>query len=340
MADPLLQQAETIEDEVPETPKTPQPPIPSPPDRPFGKLWSIGDIHLSFKANREALQELRPKPNDGLILVGDVGESSEHLTIAFSKAKECFKTVWWCPGNHELYTLAAAEQAEGGSLRGEAKYLHCVEVARAFGVITPEDPYEFWWIDDEDGNPTPYLVAPIFTLYDYSFRPDDVSRENALAWAKEENIEATDEVMLHPDPYDSRDDWCDALVSKTADRLREAVARYGLGAKLIIANHWPLRHDLVDLWLVPRFSIWCGTKKTEDWHTKFNAEVVVSGHLHVRRTDWRHDVRFEECSLGYPKQWKDCRDRGLNINDILREILPGKNYEGVDRMITMWRRFG
>ncbi|KAL9089947.1 MAG: hypothetical protein Q9165_005476 [Trypethelium subeluteriae] len=338
MADPLVAQAGAVEVDEPSAP--PKPPIPDAPPRPFGKLYAIGDVHLSFKGNREALQELKPKPNDGLILVGDVGESSEHLTIAFSKAKECFKTVFWTPGNHELYSLRAEEQAEGGSLKGEEKYLHCVEVARTFGVITPEDPYQFWWCEGKNGEAVPYLIAPIFTLYDYSFRPDHVKLEDAVAWAREENIEATDEYMLHPDPYPTREAWCEVLVNRTAARLTETVAHYGLSVKVVLAGHWPLRQDLVNIRLIPRFSIWCGTKRTEDWHIHFNAEVVVSGHLHIRRTDWRDSVRFEECSLGYPRQWKECRDRGMGVNDFLREILPGPDYEGVDKAATIWRRFG
>ncbi|KAI9667999.1 MAG: hypothetical protein M1821_000819 [Bathelium mastoideum] len=339
MADPLVAQAGAVAVREPITTGPPHPPIPEPPPRPFGKLYAISDIHLSYKPNREAWLELEPKPNDGLMLVGDIGESSEHLSLAFSKAKECFKTVFWAPGNHELYSLVALEQVEGAGLRGEAKYLHCVEVARSFGVITPEDPYTFWWCEGQNGWAVPFLVCPIFTLYDYSFRPDDVEFCNALAWAREEDIEPTDEAMLHPDPYPTREAWCETLVSRTQARLSEATARYGLRVKLVLAGHWPLRYDLVYLKLIPRFSLWCGTKKTEDWHTQFNAEVVVSGHLHIRRTDWRDKVRFEECSLGYPRQWKECRERGLNINHMLRELLPGEDFTDVNKSETMWRKF-
>ena len=55
----------------------------TPPSNPTGRLWAIGDIHLSFKGNRDALEELQPRPNDGLILCGDVGESVDHCRQAF-----------------------------------------------------------------------------------------------------------------------------------------------------------------------------------------------------------------------------------------------------------------
>jgi predicted phosphodiesterase len=295
-----------------------------------GRLWAIADLHLSYKTNREELEKLQPRPNDGLILAGDIGETAEHLRLAFTKATSCFGQVFWCPGNHELYTMPT--QKEKG-LRGEKKYEECVEIAREFGVKTPEDDYTLW-----DGEGGPCLIAPIFTLYDYSFRPAHVKLENALEWAREENIEATDEHILHPDPHESRIDWCEALLARTEHKLSAAVAA-NPDVKLIIIGHWPLREDLVKLFLVPRFSLWCGTKKTEDWHKKFNAKVVVSGHLHVRRTDWKDDTRFEECSLGYPRQWQECKDRGLDINDFLREILPGPELPPVDQRSTIWRRY-
>lgn len=303
------------------------PAIPAPP----GRLWAISDIHLSYKTNREELEKLQPRPNDGLILCGDIGETSEHLHEAFKKATACFHQVFWAPGNHELYTLPT--QKEKG-LRGEKKYEECVEVAREYGVLTPEDNYTLW-----HGDGGPCLIAPIFTLYDYSFRPAHVKLEDALDWAREENIEATDEHLLHPDPYSTRIEWCEALLTRTEHRLSAAVAA-NPGVKLIIIGHWPLREDLVKLPRVPRFCLWCGTKKTEDWHRRFNAKVVVSGHLHIRRTDWRDDTRFEEVSLGYPRQWQECADRDIGINELLREILPGPEMPPENKASTIWRWYG
>ena len=290
------------------------------------RLFAIADLHISYKFNEDELRELRPHPEDGLIVCGDIGEKLEHLRTCFDICTRMFAQVFWVPGNHELYTLPGDETG----LRGELKYKECLSIANEHGVITPEDEYVTW-----QGEGGPCIIAPVFTLYDYSFRPDDVSREKALEWAGEEDIVATDEVLLHPDPHETRDQWCNQLIEKTVPRLEKAAAT---GLPLIIINHWPLRYDLVRIPRIPRFSLWCGSKQTEDWHTRFNAKVVVTGHLHVRRTDHIDGVRFEEVSLGYPKQWEDARDAGKNINDMLREVLPGPAYKGNES--TIWRRRG
>jgi predicted phosphodiesterase len=294
---------------------------------PIMKLFAIADLHLGHPSNREALKQLKPHLDDGLILCGDVGETAAHLELAFEAASTNFKHVFWCPGNHELYTIAAQTQ-----LRGEAKYAECVEIARKYNVRTPEDEYMLW-----QGDGGPAVIAPIFTLYDYSFRPAHITREGALKWAEEADTVATDEFILHPDPHASRDDWCHSLVARTERKLEEAMKT---GAPLIIANHWPLREDLIYIPRVPRFTLWCGTTKTEDWHVKFNAKVVVSGHLHVPRTDWKEGVRFEECSLGYPRQWESAKERGKDINDLIREILPGPPVPEAGNQETQWRRYG
>jgi predicted phosphodiesterase len=44
-------------------------------------LWAIADIHISYKSNREAIQNLKPRPDDGLILAGDSVLHSSNIDI-------------------------------------------------------------------------------------------------------------------------------------------------------------------------------------------------------------------------------------------------------------------
>lgn len=276
------------------------------------KLYAISDLHVGFEPNRALWATLPEHRDDWIILAGDLGETCAHLELTLQIAVARFARVFWVPGNHELWTLPATTDttAPGDRLRGQARYDHCVALCRAHGVVTPEDPYVVW-----PGDGPPCVVAPMFLLYDYSFRPDHVSEADALDWARETGIECTDEVLLHPDPYASRADWCRARCAQTRARLAAVPADHAT----ILVNHFPLRRELAVLPAVPRFSLWCGTRLTESWHLDYRARVVVSGHLHIRSTRWIDGVRFEEVSLGYPRQRAPDRDLAY----YLREILPG-----------------
>ena len=278
------------------------------------KLYAISDLHLSYEVNRQALEALPVHNDDWLILAGDVGDTSAHLEFAIRSLASKFRQLLWVPGNHDLWTLPGS----GNGARGEAHYLQLVSLCRAYGVLTPEDPYPLW-----TGQGRTCTLAPLFLLYDYSFRPEGVAHADALDWAMESGVLCADENFLLPDPYPSREAWCVARCRLTERRLAEVPQDH----PLVLINHFPLRYDLVRMPLYPRFSLWCGTRRTEDWHTRYNVHAVVFGHLHIRFTDWRDGVRFEECSLGYPRQWRP--DRG--IEPYLREILPGPAAPGDGR---------
>lgn len=268
------------------------------------KLWAISDLHVGYDDNRRAVEALPAFPDDWLIIAGDTGETPVHLDFVLRRLEPKFAQVIWTPGNHDLWTpnTLAAEQ------RGAAHYDRLVALCRRYGALTPEDPFAKW-----PGDGPLRAIVPTFTLFDYSFRPAHVTRDHAVAWAAETGVRSADEDLLTPDPYATCDEWCAARVAATEARL-DALPR---DAKLIVANHFPLRRDLAVLPRIPRFSIWCGTMRTNEWHRRYNVETVVSGHLHLRSSREIDGVKFEEVSLGYPKQWN--QSRGLEY--YLRQIL-------------------
>lgn len=265
------------------------------------RLWAISDLHLRHPENRSWLSNLAVHDGDWIAVAGDVGETEEELRFALGVLARRFARVLWTPGNHELWTLP-----RGSALRGEDRYRRLVDVCREYGALTPEDEYPIW------PGPSPRVVASVFTLYDYSFRPDGVAEADALEWAMEHDVLCTDEVLLDPHPHASRAAWCAARCAATEPRL-EAAARV---APVVLITHYPTRADLVKLPRIPRFSLWCGTRRTEDWHRRFRIETVVYGHLHVPGTIVVEGTRFEEVSLGYPENWRGRAPQ-------LREILPG-----------------
>ena len=275
------------------------------------KLFAISDLHVGFQDNRAGLLALPDHPDDWLVLCGDIADTPQQLEFALEVLGRKFRQLVWVPGNHELWSVPRRT-----ARRGVARYEELVALCRDRGVLTPEDPYPVW-----TGEGGPHLLVPLFLLYDYSFRPDAVAIEDAVAWAQEEDLMCSDEVLLHPDPYPSFGAWCAARCQESETRLERARAEHPLPTILIA--HFPLKQQLAVLPRIPRFMVWCGTRRTEDWHRRFEATVVVSGHLHIPTTRYVDGVRFEEVSLGYPEQWRErAGRRGWRFEDHLRQILP------------------
>jgi 3',5'-cyclic AMP phosphodiesterase CpdA len=272
-----------------------------------GGLFAVSDLHVEHVENREAVEELRPtSPDDWLIVAGDVANSPDRFQWALGVLSGRFQTVVWVPGNHELLT----HRDDRNQLRGDARYRHLVDLCRGLGVVTPEDPYPIW-----EGSGGPMRIAPLFLLYDYSFGSNvGATREEALERAYDAGVVCVDEFLLHPDPYPSRQAWCEARVRETERRLEEADPVL----PSVLINHFPLVADPTRALRHPEFAQWCGTVLTADWHRRFRASAVVYGHLHIPRTTWHDGVPFEEVSLGYPRE----RGRALARPFGLRRILP------------------
>jgi 3',5'-cyclic AMP phosphodiesterase CpdA len=275
-------------------------------ERDQAALVAVGDLHVEAPENRAFAERLRPAhAGDWLIVCGDVAAVMADAEWALAMLAASFEKVIWVPGNHELWT----QPRDPVQLRGDERYRHLVRHCQDHGIATPEDPYPIW-----RGPGGPAVVAPLFTLYDYSFGVNVApTKRESLARAHEAGVVCSDELVLHPDPYASRDEWCRERVALTESRLT-AMAADGLPSVLV--DHYPLLAELTRPLYHQEFAQWCGTLATADWHTRFRARAVVYGHLHIPRSTVHDGVRFEEVSLGYPREWKR-RPRPLP-----RPILP------------------
>lgn len=273
------------------------------------KLLAVSDLHVAYEENRTITDGLRPESDDDwLIVAGDVGEMASSIEWALGRLRERFAKVIWAPGNHELWT----PKDDPVQLRGVQRYEYLVEMCRRLDVVTPEDDYPVW-----EGEGGPAVIAPLFLLYDYTFRPEGTyTKEEALAKAHEAGVVCTDEYFLFPDPYPSREAWCEARVELTEKRLSALPP----DLPTVLVSHWPLVREPTRVMYYPEFAQWCGTVLTADWHLRFRAACSVYGHLHIPRTTHYDDVRFEEVSVGYPREWK----KWGRSDSWLRQILPAK----------------
>lgn len=273
-------------------------------------LWAISDLHTGQAANRPVAESLYPStPQDWLIVAGDVAERTDDIRRTLELLRSRFETVIWVPGNHELWTTGK----DPVQVFGRARYDFLVQMCDDAGILTPEHEYPIW-----RGPGGPATVVPIFLLYDYTFLPAGAAtKAEGLAIAKQRNVFATDEFLLSCEPYATRDAWCRDRLAYTRTRL-DSLDRE---RPTVLVNHFPLRREPCEALFLPEFSLWCGTVETADWHNRYNAVCAVYGHLHIPRTTWYDGVRFEEVSVGYPREWRRRKPYRW-----LRQILPDPDY--------------
>ncbi|MEV4639728.1 metallophosphoesterase [Actinoplanes sp. NPDC049548] len=278
-----------------------------------GTLYAVSDLHVTYAENRALVDGLHPdSPEDWLIVAGDVAEAFSHIEATLRVLRSRFAEVIWAPGNHELWT----HPNDPVRLRGVERYEALVAMCRDIGVRTPEDDYAVW-----QGEGGPAVVAPLFLLYDYTFRaPGTSTREESLAYAYRTGVVCTDEKLLHPDPYPTREAWCRARVAATERRL----SALDPGMPTVLVTHWPLhRHPTEVLWY-PEFAQWCGTELTDDWHVRFRAAAAVYGHLHIPRVTWQDGVPFREVSLGYPREWSKRDAAPVLRHKVFGDAVPAR----------------
>lgn len=255
------------------------------------RVWAISDLHVGNKVNRSIVESLKPATSqDWMIVAGDVDEDVSEVLRTLSSLKQRYEHVIWTPGNHEMWTIGETAESD---VRGEARYRALIEGCKALGVDTPEDDYLLWTKADQ-----PICIVPLFLLYDYTFgRRFAPTRADALALAEQAGVVCADEFLLDTTPYRDVAAWCAERVRHSRHRLEAAPP-----VRKVLVNHFPLLEELTLPLYHPEFAQWCGTTSTADWHRRYQVDCVVYGHLHIPRTTWHHEVRFEEVSLGHPRE--------------------------------------
>ena len=271
------------------------------------RLLAVSDLHVGFPENRKIVADMYPESaSDWLLVAGDVGELMADIEWALGTLSQRFATVVWVPGNHDLWT----HQREPVPLRGQERYLRLVESCRRLGVITPEDPCPVW--DGAGGPVRDRAAVPALRLLLPARRRHDQGRGPGPGLPGGRGVHRRE--IPAPRPVSEPG----GVVPGPGGATERRLAELDPGMPNVLVNHFPLVREPTRVLRYPVFAQWCGTIRTAHWHVRFNAAAVVYGHLHIPRTTWYDGVRFEEVSLGYPREWRR-RDRPPSLP---RQVLP------------------
>ncbi|WP_340622298.1 metallophosphoesterase family protein [Xenorhabdus siamensis] len=260
-------------------------------------LLAISDLHVSYAANRAIVESLKPStPNDWLLLAGDIAEQESDFIWVISLLTRRFAQVVWTPGNHELWCTPR----DNLKLPGVLRYQHLVNICQQHNVLTPEDGFGHYHME----NGKTLTIAPIFTLYDYSFRNTcDYTPDQAIERARRCGVISSDEFFLKTYPHKNIIDWCQERIQYTEKRLNTIPD----GEDIVLVNHFPLIRKPLEYLRNTEFSIWCGSEKTHQWTSRKGVRMVVYGHLHIPNIKNFQNVIHLEVSLGYPREWRRNR---------------------------------
>ena len=112
-------------------------------------VWSTSDIHCDFKENMAFIQGadfITGGARSALIVAGDVGTCPYVILKAMRHLKTKFGEVFWCCGNHELWTgpddewMPDVGGAGCGKLSSLAKLRFLIRVLGAIGVRVAPRP--------------------------------------------------------------------------------------------------------------------------------------------------------------------------------------------------------
>lgn len=79
-----------------------------------GRIWALSDIHTDHAENLEWIRSLEQDgryAKDTLLLAGDVSDKNEVLRETLASLAASFATVFFVPGNHDLWVRRESEES-------------------------------------------------------------------------------------------------------------------------------------------------------------------------------------------------------------------------------------
>lgn len=268
------------------------------------RIFAVSDLHTDHQANREWIQHLSTRDylNDVVIIAGDVSDRLSRLEEALWEFSKRFESVFYVPGNHELWIR------QNECSHSIQKFEKILKVCEQTGVHTKAKK-----VGTGDKS---HWIIPLFSWY---MQPEE--GEDSLFLAKPSSIVDKTAEMWNDFHFTQWPTMNGVTVADYFLNLNEPYLEQEYDAPVITFSHFLPRQDLifsnpggVDLQdidyskdPIPPFNFTrvAGSQRIEQQIRALESSIHVYGHQHRHRDRVVDGVRYISHCLGYPRERKN-----------------------------------
>ena len=269
------------------------------------RLWALSDVHTERAENMQWVLSLghnKEYLNDTLILAGDVSDDPTIVHTTLSSLVSTFKTVFFVPGNHDLWVRTTQNGADAPEQTSLDVLASLMVVCHALGVKTAPAyaagaiivPILSWHHKSWD-------TEPDLTCWDGFAQADDCIMDyRRCKWPD------------HLDPYCNNDS-----IARHFDQMNDRPNGHGLeavvqrlrrlhpGAPLVSFSHFVPRIELNPekrYLITPALAKAIGSAHLRARIEALRPDCHVFGHTHFGWDITLGKVRYIQAALGYPQE--------------------------------------
>lgn len=233
-------------------------------------IYAISDLHTDFAENWQYVQSLPPRPQDTLIVAGDIASRLEIIYETLATLRTKFKHLFFLPGNHDLW----ASSHETNSLE---KLFRILDLCDQLDIKTrPTQLHHLW-------------IVPLFSWYHPDFAPGERDEKNELeGWV---------------DFYLCRWPPTAGTIHDYFFKMNETHLKPYDGP-IISFSHFIPRRDLLPPQNMLRFKalpLVAGSPVLEQQIRLLKPHVHVFGHSHINYDKVIDGIRYVQNALLYPR---------------------------------------
>ena len=258
------------------------------------RVFTVSDLHLDFKPNREWLKQLSKLDyqQDCLILAGDISDKEEHQLLCFNSLNKVFKHLLFVPGNHDLWAK-------------RSRWSNSLERFYAINQMAHDAGWHATALH------LPELsIMPLFSWYDFSFGPcDDYLQERWMDFSRCDwgtSFAALDKYQQQPPAIN------DFFLSLNESRLCSNAEN------IISFSHFLPRIDVMPDYIPEihqKLYPILGSAKLDKQIKTLGAQCHIYGHSHVNRDVTLDGIRYVNNAFGYPTETRIARKKLFLIGE-------------------------